>query len=86
MEIEVLVNKTTLSHSVKKCDACKKPIQIGQQYNRLKLRYPTGLITLASRHYECACLVLQYCNSGEAKFNSMHEYDDADFFRWCNKQ
>lgn len=81
-EIKALINKTTISQSVKICDACGLPIEVGDTYNRMKEIYPNGAITRAVRHYECACAVYDYCTSGELKELTMTEYSDEDFRRW----
>lgn len=43
-EIKVLINKTTVSQSVKICDACGLPIVVGDIYHRLKEMFPNGAI------------------------------------------
>lgn len=81
-ERKALINKTTISQSVKICDACGLPIEVGDTYHRLKEMYPNGAIVRAVRHYECACAVYDYCTSGQLKELTMTEYSDEDFHRW----
>ena len=84
-KIKVLINKTTISQSVKICDACGLPIEVGDTYNRMKQMYPNGAIFRAARHYECACAVYDYCTSGQLKSLTMSEYSDEDFHRWLSE-
>ena len=84
-KIKVLINKTTISQSVKICDACGLPIKVGDTYNRMKQMYPNGAIFRAARHYECACAVYDYCTSGQLKSLTMSEYSDEDFHRWLSE-
>lgn len=84
-EIKRLINKTTISQSVKICDACGLPILVGDTYHRMKEMYPNGAIVRAVRHYDCACAVYDYCTSGQCKELSMAEYSDEDFRRWLSE-
>jgi hypothetical protein len=84
-EKKILINKTTISQSVKICDTCGLPIAVGDDYNRMKEVYPNGAIVRAVRHYECACAVYAYCTSGQLKERTMSEYSDEDFRRWLSE-
>lgn len=84
-KIKVLINKTTISQSVKICDACGLPIEVGDTYNRMKQMYPNGAIFRVARHYECACAVYDYCTSEQLKSLTMSEYSDEDFHRWLSE-
>ena len=82
-----LINKTVVSHSVKTCEACGQPIEIGDWYCRQKTKYADGSIRRASRHYACAVAVYAYCHSDEM-VNGIDEkcYNDTHFLRWCEKE
>lgn len=84
-EVMTLINKTTISQSVKICDVCGLPIAVGDYYNRMKEMYPNGLIVRAVGHYECACAAYAYCTSGQLKETSMSTYSDEDFHRWLSE-
>ena len=84
-EIKTLINKTTISQSVKICDTCRLPIAVGDYYNRMKVMYPNGPIVRAVRHYECACAAYAYCSSGQCKELSRYKYSDEDFRRWLSE-
>ena len=83
----ILINKTVVSQSVKICEACGQPIEIGDWYCRQKTKYADGSIRRASRHYECAVAVYTYCHSGEmVEGVDSNCYSDIHFLRWCEKE
>lgn len=84
-KIKALINKTTISQSVKICDTCGLPIAIGDYYHRMKEMLPNGLIVRAVNHYECACAVYAYCTSRQLKETSMSTFSDEDFHRWLSE-
>lgn len=83
----LLEDKTTISRSVKICDACGQRIEEGEWYNRYKVKRADGSIDRASRHYECAVAVHTYCTSGEILIGAdSREYNDDHFLEWCKKE
>ena len=81
-----MINKTVVSQSVKICEACGQPIEIGDWYCRQKTKYADGSIRRASRHYECAVAVYVYCHSGEMVDSVDNKcYSNIHFLRWCER-